>query len=319
MGIGIYTGATRIPRTTRLVQVLQGMTKARRNALLILALLCPAFVTFFWKGSVVVLQAINSLQNFNYAKPWLTGFVGFSNFNRAFNDPLFWDSISNATIWTIASVIPQATLGMAMALLLNQQLPLRGLIRTLALTPWAISAVAGALMWAWMMNGSFGVINDMALRVGIIDERIAWLSDPDTAMGGVVIANIWRGTPFFAVAFLSALQSIPDDLYEAAEIDGAGMWHSFLHITLPMLSGVIAVTILVRSIWTFNWVETIFAMTAGGPADSTMTLPMYIFHQFFRFSDVGYASALAMLLFFSLLLFAIAYIRLTKLSEAAGR
>jgi multiple sugar transport system permease protein len=179
--------------------------------------------------------------------------------------------------------------------------------------------VAGAMMWAWMLNGPFGVINGVLMDFGLIERRIAWLSDPDWAMGGVILANVWRGVPFFAIAFLAAMQAIPEEIYEAAEIDGVNAWQRFAYVTLPMLRGVIAVTVLLRTVWTFNWVETIFAMTNGGPAHATTTLPMYVFEQFFRFSDVGYASALAIMLFGSLLLFAAAYIRLSRMSEAAGR
>jgi multiple sugar transport system permease protein len=290
-----------------------------RGRLFIAALLAPLAIVFGWKFGVVALQAWQSLWRINFAKPWVEGFAGLENYAQAFDDPVVAQAAFNSLVWTIGSVVPQAVLGMALALLLNRSFPLRDLARTLALSPWAVSAVAGAMMWAWMLNGPFGVINGVLMDFGLIERRIAWLSDPDWAMGGVILANVWRGVPFFAIAFLAAMQAIPEEIYEAAEIDGVNAWQRFAYVTLPMLRGVIAVTVLLRTVWTFNWVETIFAMTNGGPAHATTTLPMYVFEQFFRFSDVGYASALAIMLFGSLLLFAAAYIRLSRMSEAAGR
>jgi multiple sugar transport system permease protein len=286
---------------------------------LLTVLLIPILISFSWLLYIIGLEFYNSLQNYNIAKPWITGFAGLANYARIFSDEFFWVALQNTVTWTVGSVVPQLVLGMILALLLNEQFPLRGLYRAVALSPWAVSAVVGAMIWAWMLNGPFGIFNDVAFRMGWLTTRVAWLSSPDTAMVGVIIANVWRGIPFFAVSILSGLQAISPDIYEGAEIDGAGSWQRFRFITLPLLKGIITITVLLRVVWTFNWVETIFAMTGGGPGNATLTLPIYIFNQFFRFSDIGYSSALAVLLFGILLVFAVIYLRLTKLDESEVR
>lgn len=300
-----------------------GTELARKSKLprpsLLTVLLIPILLSFSWLLYIIGLEFYNSLQNYNLAKPWLTGFAGLGNYTRIFSDELFWLALQNTVTWTVGSVVPQLILGMLLALLLNEQFPLRGIFRAMALSPWAVSAVVGAMIWAWMMNGPFGVFNDVAFRMGWLTTRIAWLSSPDTAMVGVIVANVWRGIPFFAVSILSGLQSISPDIYEAAEIDGADSWQRFRFVTLPLLKGVITITVLLRVVWTFNWVETIFAMTGGGPGNATLTLPIYIFNQFFRFSDIGYSSALSVLLFAILLIFALIYLRLTNLDESEAR
>jgi multiple sugar transport system permease protein len=282
-------------------------------------LLLPIFLSFAWLFYVLALELGNSLQYYNLAKPWIKGFAGLDNYRRILSDSLFWLTLRNTLVWTIGNVIPQFVLGMALALLLNEELTFRGLYRALALSPWAVSATVGAMMWAWMLNGPFGVLNDILFRLGFGASRIAWLSQPDTAMMAVIIANVWRGIPFFAVSILAGLQGIPHEIMEAAEIDGADGPRRFLHVTLPMLRGVITITVLLRTVWSFNWVETIFAMTGGGPGNATLTIPVYIFNQFFRFSDVGYASAMAVVLFGLLALFAVVYLRLVRLDELQAR
>ncbi|MBI2941900.1 MAG: sugar ABC transporter permease [Chloroflexi bacterium] len=282
-------------------------------------LLVPVLLNFTWMFYILGLEVVNSLQHYNLAKPWVSGFAGLENYRRLFDDELFWLSLNNTVVWTIGNVIPQLVLGMALAFLLNEEFAFRGLYRSLALSPWAVSATVGAMMWAWMLHGPFGVFNDLLIRAGLGSARIAWLSSPDTAMYGVIIANVWRGVPFFTVTILAGLQAMSDDIYEAAAIDGADGWRTFWYITLPLLKGVIAVTVLLRTVWTFNWVETIFAMTGGGPGNATLTMALLVFNQFFRFSDVGYASAMAVLLFALLMVFTLIYLRLFRLDQGEVR
>jgi multiple sugar transport system permease protein len=295
------------------------LARAWRRHRLLTGLLVPVFFAVAWKAYVLGVELVDSFQYYNLARPWQTGFAGLANYHRLVGDDLFWLSLHNTLVWTVWCVLPQLVLGMALALLLNQEIELRGMYRAFALSPWAVSGTVGALMWAWMFNGPFGVFNDVLNAVGLVVGKPAWLASPDTAMGAVILANIWRGIPFFAVTILAGLQAIPDEIYEAAEIDGAGDVQRFFFVTLPLLKGVITVTVLLRTIWTVSWVETILVMTGGGPANSTLTLPLYVFNTFFRFSDVGYASAMAVVLFLLLALFTIAYLRLLRLEEATGR
>jgi multiple sugar transport system permease protein len=295
------------------------LTLAWRRHRLLALLLLPVLFSFAWKGYILALELANSLQFYNLARPWVSGFAGLANYQRMLGDELFWLSLQNTVVWTVGCVIPQLLLGMALALLLNQEMAFRGIYRAFALSPWAVSGAVGALMWSWMFNGPFGLFNDIFNQFGLLIGRPAWLASPDTAMMAVIVANVWRGIPFFAVTILAGLQAIPEELHEAAEIDGAGDLQRFWHITLPLLKGVITVTVLLRTVWTVSWVETILVMTGGGPANATMTLPLYVFNQFFRFSDVGYASAMAVVLFALLALFAVVYLRLLRLDELQAR
>src|SRR5690606_8187664 len=178
--------------------------------------------------------------------------------------------------WVVTEVGLQLVFGLILALLLNQTFKFRGMIRAVAFIPWAISGVQASVIWSLMYNEHMGVLNDILMRLGIVDSPQAFLASTSTAFGAVVIAELWRGIPFFAITLLAGLQSIPQELYEAARVDGASRWKSFLFVTLPQLKNTIILTTLLRVVWEFNNVDLIFNLTGGGPAHSTTTLTMYI-------------------------------------------
>ncbi len=244
--------------------------------------------------------------------------MGFDNFARILTDPMTALSFQHSLVWVVGTTLPPLLLGLALAVLLNQPFHSRALYRTLVLSPWAISGVVSAMAWSWILNGPFGVLNDTLVRLGLVATRHPWLADPSTAMAGVILASIWRGFPFFAITLLADLQTIPEDVYEAAEIDGAGPWQRFWHITLPMLTGLIVLTTLLRAIWTFNFVENTFLMTYGGPASATTTWPVYLFQVFFDAGDIGYAAAMGIALFAGLIGLASVYIRLARHFNVEG-
>lgn len=252
------------------------------------------------------------------AYPQARRFVGLDNYLQVLRDPMTWLSFKNSLVWVVGTTVPAFLLGFALALLLNQPFHGRGLYRTLMLSPWAISGVVSALAWGWILNGPFGVLNDTLVQLGLTTTRHAWLADPNTAMAGVLLASVWRGFPFFAITLLAGLQSIPRELYEAAEIDGAGAWPRFRHITLPMLTGLIILTTMLRAIWSFNFIENIFLMTYGGPANATTTWAFYLFQRFFDAGDIGYVAAMGMVLFVFLMLFATIYLRLARRFSLEG-
>ncbi|MFJ7747121.1 carbohydrate ABC transporter permease [Peribacillus sp. NPDC097295] len=254
-----------------------------------------------------------SLQNYDISAPFYNSFAGFDNFKKIFTaDPLFIPSLWNSLKWVGSQVILQLIFGLGIALLLNQKFRFRGAVRAAAFIPWAISGVLASVMWSLMYNEHMGVFNDILMRIGLINENRAWLSDKSTAFISVIIAELWRGIPFFAITLLAALQSIPDELYEAVKVDGAGRWKSFLHVTLPQLKTAIILTTLLRVIWEFNNVDLIFNLTGGGPAHSTTTLTMYIAEQAVHGSNFGYGSALTVVSFVILLVFAAIYLRITR-------
>ncbi|MFC1734488.1 extracellular solute-binding protein [Candidatus Hydrogenedentota bacterium] len=250
----------------------------------------PIAKTFFLSTQYYVMS---DLKNQHY--------IGLESFRRAFGDAHFWSCLGHSFVWVFASVSLQFASGLGVALLLNNDFKGRGVYRAIVLCPWALSGVVVELMWSWMFHGQIGVINDMLLKAGIISEHIAWLAHANTALAAVIIANVWRGMPFFAVTLLAALQTIPPEMYEAADVDGGGRFAKFRHITMPMIRDMVFVTVLLRSIWTFNNVDLIYTMTKGGPGNSTQTLATYIFTRATSALDMGYGAALAVILFFILM------------------
>ncbi|KQL41783.1 transporter [Bacillus sp. FJAT-25509] len=254
-----------------------------------------------------------SLQNYDISAPFYDGFAGLDNFKKIFTgDKLFLPSLITSFKWVVSQVGLQLIFGLFAALLLNQKFKFRGMVRAAAFIPWAISGVLASVMWSLMFNEHMGVINDLFIKLGFISENKAWLADSTTAFTSVVIAELWRGIPFFAITILASLQSIPEELYEAAKMDGAGRVKSFLYVTLPSLKNTIVLTTLLRVIWEFNNVDLLFNLTGGGPAHSTTTLTMYIAEQAVHGSNFGYGSALTVVAFGILLLFAIIYLRITR-------
>lgn len=177
-----------------------------------------------------------SLQNYDVSAPYYNSFAGLDNFIKIFTqDQMFIPSLINSLKWVVSEVGLQLIFGMILALLLNQTFKFRGLARAVAFIPWAISGVLASVMWSMMFNEHMGVINDMLMKLGLINEPMAFLASTSTAFGAVVIAELWRGIPFFAITLLASLQSIPNELYEAARVDGASRWKSFIYVTLPQL------------------------------------------------------------------------------------
>jgi len=169
-----------------------------------------------------------------------------------------------------------------------------------------------ALVWEWLYQPNYGVINDLLLRLGWLHERVAWLSRPDLAMPAVIATNVWRGVPFFAIMLLAGLQAIPDELYEAAHVDGASVTQRFLHITVPLLRPIIVVATATRVIWTFNYADLIFVMTSGGPANATQITSTYTLVTAYSNLDFGYAATLSVVLLVIMLVFTVLYLRVTR-------
>jgi multiple sugar transport system permease protein len=259
-----------------------------------------------------------SLYNDVLYKPQDYHFIGLGNYVRLVEDPVFWLTLWNSVVWVFGSVVLQFVAGFGAALLLHRTFRGRALVRTLTLLPWIIPGVVVGLIWEWLYQPNYGVINDLLLKAGWMHDRVAWLSSPDLAMGAVVVTNVWRGIPFFAIMLLAGLQAIPDELYEAAQVDGAGVLSRFCHITLPLLRPIIVVATATRIIWTFNYADLIFVMTGGGPANATQITSTYTLMQAYSDLDFGYAGALSVVLLLVMLAFTAAYLRITRGVEEAG-
>lgn len=261
----------------------------------------PIFNTFFL-----------STQNHVLTNPGEWGFIGLQHFKELLSDPTFLKAAGNSVYWTVSNVAIQAVLGLGIALLLNQKFKGRGIFRALMFTPWAVGGILVALIFSFMFNESVGVIGDLLMKLGLAKERMSWFSSGTASMWALTIANTWRGVPFFAISILSALQTISPEIYESANVDGAGSWYKFSRITMPLIKDTLLLTILLRTIWTLNVVDIIYGMTKGGPNFSTLTVPVYIMMSFNDSLDSGYASAMAVLMIVVLLVFSALYLKIGK-------
>lgn len=267
-------------------------------------MLYPIFNTFFLSTQNYVLTNLKD-----------AGFVGLENFKTLLRDETFLKAAGNSLWWTVVNVGLQAFLGLIVALLLNMNFKGRGLFRALMFTPWAVGGILVALIWSFLFNESVGVVGDLLMKTGLIHQKMSWFSSGSTSMWAITIANTWRGIPFFAISILSSLQTISLEVYESADVDGAGAWTKFWKITLPLIKDTLLLTILLRTIWTLNVVDIIYGMTKGGPNFSTLTIPVYIMMIFNDTLDAGYASAMAVLMILALLIFSAVYLKVGKYGE----
>jgi multiple sugar transport system permease protein len=254
-----------------------------------------------------------SVQSYDFTRLQEAGYIGLENFRNIFTqDEMFYSTLWITLKWVLIEVVLQLVFGLIVALLLNQAFRMRGLVRSLVLVPWAVSGVLTTMLWSLMFNQHIGIFNDILLKLGLISEPIAWLANIHTVFGSVVVAELWRGIPFFAITLLAALQTIPHEVYESCEVDGAGSVKKLFFITLPFLKESIVFATLLRAIWEFNSIDMIFTMTNGGPMDMTTTLPIYMMKKSILEGNYGYGSALGVVTFAFLMIFVVLYLRLNR-------
>ena len=238
------------------------------------------------------------------------------NYAALAEDEIVRVAARNTATFTVLSVLGHLAIGLGVALLLNQQIRGRAAFRNLALLPWMLPPAVVATGWAWLYHNPFGMLNPVLVGLGILSTPRAWLASPDTAMGAVVVANLWRGFPFISLVLLAGLQAIPNALYEAAGVDGAGAWARFRHVTLPGLKRVMLIALTLDVINTVKYFDLIWVMTAGGPANRTEVLSTLIYRLAFQFFRTGRAAALAMVMVLALAVFSVFYVRLTVRAAA---
>ncbi len=242
-----------------------------------------------------------------------TTFVGFANYVEVLRQPLFWGVIGHTAVFAVVSTVLTLAVGLGLALLLNRpDLRFRTFWRVLFLMPWTISHVAAGLGWKWIFDGLYGVANDLLLRIGLIEEPLMWLGTRDLAMACVIVANIWRSYPFVMLLLLAALQTIPQEQYEAAGVDGASGWQRFRFVTLPNIKFAIFVGSALDFIFNVRQFDLIFVMTRGGPRNSTEVLATLVNRQAFEYFDYGQASATAVLMLLMLVAATYVYRRLMQ-------
>jgi len=258
----------------------------------------------------------NSFLHFNPNKPWLDGFAGLDNYIRLFtDDELFRSSLSVSLRWCIYVVSLQLVFGLIFALALNAKFRGRGFIRALVFAPWALSGVMVSILWMLIFHQNIGILNDLLMNLGFIDRPIAWLANPDKVFSSVIVAELWRGIPFFTISYLAAMQTIPTELYESCDVDGGGRLAKFRYIILPFLKDTIILTSLLRLVWSFNSVDLIRTLTGGGPMGLTTTLSIYLTDTAVRWQEFGYGSAIGVTVFLLMLAFAIAYIKVSRFGK----
>jgi multiple sugar transport system permease protein len=243
-------------------------------------------------------------------------YVGLDNFRYIFADTVFWAAAQQAVVWTAVSTVLQAVFGVAIALLLNEAVRGINVFRGLLLFPYMVPTVVIALIWRWMLNPEFGVVNAGLHTAGLVHTNIYWLSDPGWAMASTIMLNVWKFTPFVVICVLARLQSIPPELGEAAQVDGAGAWQRFVHVTLPQLKAVLTVVVVFRTIWTFNKFEEIYLLTRGGPGTSTFNLAVYAFEQATANLKLGAAAATGVVMLVFLFAGSVVYLRLLRQEDA---
>ena len=242
-------------------------------------------------------------------------FIGLQNYEDLTRDASFARAVGNTIYFTGLSVPLAMLLGLSVALLLNLPLRARGFLRTLYFLPFVTPFVVVAIIWKWLYNGDFGLINYYLIQFQVIKDPLRFLADRDLAMPSVIVMSVWAGISFNMVVYLSALQAIPEELYEAARVDGAGRWSRLRYITVPMLRPTTLFLLVINVIGSFQVFTQIFVMTSGGPVERTTTIVYYIYQSAFKFYEFGYASTLAFALFLMLLILTVIQLRLYRRGE----
>jgi multiple sugar transport system permease protein len=306
------SGSSRPPRLRRRAW---RSRNARREWLTSVALLLPAAaVVVLLMGLPLVTVILQSFTDQSFLSP-IVNFIGLDNYATVLSDSDFWLTFARTLLWTFTSVGLQIVIGLAFALLLNQRFHGRGMLRGLFLLPWVTPVVVVALIWKWMLNDLYGVINGVLGAVNPAWGHTAWFSDQSLALWTVIGVNVWRGVPFTMIIFLAGLQSVPRELIEAASVDGAGAIRRFRSVTLPHLRGVLLTVALIFTMFNFNNFDLIYLATQGGPADRTMILPVKTYQVAFKGLQVGEAGAWAVLTLITIATLATIYFAYVRRSE----
>lgn len=238
-----------------------------------------------------------------------TAFTGFENYSQLLGDSYFWDSFRIGLIWAFGVTILQFFASLGLALLLNQKLRLRWLARTLALVPWAMPPVVIGIMWRLVYHPNAGILNSTLKDLGIIDSNVEWLSSLSLALPAVIVVGVWSGMPQTTVVLLAGLQSVSEELKEAAAVDGAGPWQRFRNVTWPALRPIVTAMTTLDFIWNFNSFSLVYVLTEGGPGGSTRLPMLFAYEEAFRYGNYGYAAALGNAMVLVIAVFVVIYLR----------
>lgn len=236
-------------------------------------------------------------------------FVGLANYERVLSSGRFWEALGRSGVWVLANAVVQTVVAFAAALILRQRFRGRGIARVWVILSWIVPTVVVVIIWRWMLGTSGGIINYLLVALGLTPEPVGFFSSGSSAFASVVFVNSWRWFPLMTVILLAGMQSIPEELYEAAAVDGASAWRRFTHITFPSLQPVLFVLGLVGTLWSVNVFDIIWLLTGGGPSSATTTLPVFIYDTAFKQYNLSRAAAASVLMGLILLVFAALFIR----------
>ncbi|MBB3569069.1 sugar ABC transporter permease [Rhizobium sp. BK491] len=284
-----------------------GKSGALSSALWPWLLLLPAFLSL---ASVSFYPIVNGVYLSFTNRSLITqdnDFVGIANYVQLLADPPFWNAWWHTIWFTLVSTLLETFIGLAMALILCETFAGRGIIRAAMLVPWAMPTVVTSKMFGWLFDGQHGIINFILLHAGLINQNVNWYGSPDTALTTIILADVWKTTPFMALLLLTGLQTVPKSLIEAARIDGAGAWTIFWHIRLPLLMPTLLIAGLFRALDAFRVFDLVYVLTGGGPADSTETLSTLSYKVLFSTLQFGYGSAVSTAMFITEGLIAIGF------------
>jgi multiple sugar transport system permease protein len=257
-----------------------------------------------------------SFQRYNLLRAPVPSFIGLAQYADLWADSVFWTAARNTVAWVTVGAGSQFLVGLIVALALNRpRLRGIGLLRLGLLLPWLMPTVVAGHMWSLLLDSRLGVINDVLVRLGLLNGYVAWFAQAETAMGAVLVVDLWKNFPFFTLLLLAGLQGVPDELYEAAEVDGANAWYCFWRITLPLLTPVIVASVILRVIGLVNAPDLMIILTHGGPGLATHVLSLLAFNNAYTGFDFGAAAAIATVMLVVLMLFTSAYVRVSGVTR----
>ena len=289
--------------------------RAIRAHLFAYALVAPALILLALLIAYPLVDAVYlSLTANSFINPE-PRFVGLDNYRSILRSSTFHRVAVNSVVWTLCVVAVQFVVGMATALLLSQRFVGRGLLRALVIVPWVMPGIIGGILWQLLYEPYLGLVNRMLLGAGIIDKVVPWLAWPDTVMAAVIFAAIWKGAPFSTLMYTAAYQNVSQDLVEAARVDGANAWQRLVSVTLPEMAPTIRTTVLLTTVWTFNYFDLIYIMTRGGPGIASHIFPTYIYDLAFVKVQYGLAATYGIVSVVILIVFSTLYVRELNKSE----
>ncbi|MEI7798256.1 MAG: sugar ABC transporter permease [Actinomycetes bacterium] len=290
-----------------------------RKMIKALALLTPAAIMVcIFIYYPVIRTILMAFQNYKLFDQSNIGYSGFNNFRGVFHDSNFTHILKNTLLWVGVSLFFQFTIGFGLALLMKKKFRFIGIYQGIIFIPWALAGFLMGLVWKWIFDDNLGVMNDLLLKLGIIHERIPWLSNPSWAMAAVIIANIWYGVTFFVIMILAALQGVPGEILEAAELDGANRVQTLFQVIIPYIRATLILIVLLRIMWITNFPDIIFGMTSGGPAGGTHILSSWLIEKITYDQDWGAGAAVGILILGILFVFSFFYLLATRLEKDSG-